>query len=223
MGITSDFLKSRSSGTPKLGEWNSNYEQSLSLAKKNSKFIVTCWSNGDKCGYCTAAEKCMMDKTFTDWMKTSDAYFVFQYSGDKDKGKPLHDWIFNKTGVKYYPGYRITFYDSKGNIEIDNAIDGNTLRGSKSGVSGSKKMVENLTNILSKKPKKDTKVQYKVRFNEKLTASKINKILDSIDANDGYCPCQKQAADTKCHCKDFIENKKIGENCICNLYVKQKK
>ena len=63
---------------------------------------------------------------------------------------------------------------------------------------------------------------YKIRLNEKLTVAKINKILDAIDNNNGYCPCQIKTKDTKCHCKDFIENKKIGEPCICKIYVKQK-
>ena len=49
----------------------------------------------------------------------------------------------------------------------------------------------------------------------------INLALDALDANDGYCPCQIQSEDTKCHCKDFLENKKIGEPCICKIYVKQ--
>ena len=64
---------------------------------------------------------------------------------------------------------------------------------------------------------------YKIRLNEKLTVAKINKVLDAIDKNEGYCPCQFKTEDTKCHCKDFIENKKIGEPCICKIYVKQKK
>ena len=64
---------------------------------------------------------------------------------------------------------------------------------------------------------------FKIRLNEKLTVAKINKVLDAIDKNEGYCPCQFKTEETKCHCKDFIENKKIGEPCICKIYVKQKK
>ena len=62
---------------------------------------------------------------------------------------------------------------------------------------------------------------YKIRLNEKLTVKKVNVVLDAIDANNGYCPCQIRSEDTKCHCKDFLENKKIGEPCICKIYVKQ--
>lgn len=71
--------------------------------------------------------------------------------------------------------------------------------------------------------RKTTKsADYKIRLNEKLTVKKVNAVLDAIDANDGYCPCQVMSEDTKCHCRDFLENKKIGEPCICKIYVKQK-
>ena len=232
MGTTATFLKLRSSGTPKVGEWNINYDKALELAKKNGKFIITCWSNGDNCGYCMAAEKCMMEETFTDWMKTADAYFVFQYSGDKDKGTTLKNWIYKGTNLKYYPGFRITIYDAKGKIEYDIAVEGNKLRNSKSGTKGAKEMVAALKKILAQKqssdaPQADTTPvvgDYKVRFNEKLTVKKVNAMLDAIDKNGGYCPCQAgKTAATKCHCKDFKDNKKIGEPCICNIYVKQKK
>ena len=229
MGITANFLKLRSSGTPKLGEWNIDYKKALSLSQKNGKFIVTCWSNGDKCGYCTTAESCMMQTSFKDWMKTSDAYFIFQYSGDKDKGQTLHDWIFKNTKLNYYPGYRITLYDTTGKIIFDQAIEGNKLRGNKTGANGAKEMISSLSAMFSKKPANTTHgttsspVSYKVRLNEKLTTKQVNKILDAIDANGGYCPCQVRKTDaTKCHCDDF-KNKEIGEPCICNIYVKQKK
>lgn len=231
MGTTATFLKQRSSGTPKVGEWNINYAKALDAAKKEGKFIITCWSNGDACGYCTAAEKCMMEKTFTDWMKASDAYFVFQYSGDKDGGKTVKNWVYGSTGLKYYPGFRITIYNAKGKVSYDTAIEGNKLRNSKTGATGSKEMVANLKKILAKRPTPDTPSgdttpiadDYKVRLNEKLTVKKINAILDAIDKNGGYCPCQAgKTKDTECHCKDFRENKKIGEPCICNIFVKQK-
>ena len=228
MGTTSEFIKLRSSGKPKTGEWNINYQDAMNQAKKENKFIIVCWSNGDQCGYCTAAEKCMMDKVFTEWMKTADAYFVFQYSGDANKGKTVHDWCYSGTGIKYYPGFRITLFDSKttSKIAYDFPMDGNKLRGNKTGKNGAKQMVAKLTEILAKKPSDATDAEtadYKIRLNEKVTVAKVNKILDAIDANEGYCPCQAKSEDTKCHCKDFIENKKIGKPCICNIYVKQKR
>ena len=67
------------------------------------------------------------------------------------------------------------------------------------------------------------KTPYKIRFNPKTTVKTINKTLDAIDNAGGYCPCQVPSADTKCHCKDFLQNKKIGELCICGIYVKMAK
>lgn len=233
MGTTSDFVKLRSTKDPKVGEWNINYGAALAQAKKEGKFIVTAWSNGDACGYCVQAEKCMMQAAFKDWIKKQDAYFVFQYSGDKDKGAALHDWIFKKGGLKQYPGFRVTLYKADGKIAVDKAITGNDLRKSKTGATGAKNMIAALDAMFAKKPAEPEPIpekedksgdDYKVRLNEKLTVKKVNAILDAIDKNNGYCPCQPgQTADTKCHCKDFKENKKIGEPCICNIYVKQKK
>ena len=236
MGTTSDFVKLRSTKTPKVGEWNINYNDALAKAKKEGKFIVTAWSNGDACGYCVNAEKCMMTATFKNWMVKQNAYFVFQYSGDKDKGKTVHDWVYAKgTGLKYYPGFRVSLYGSKGQILFDQAIDGNTLRANKTGAKGAEAMIANLDKFLSNgsdevkptpdpAPTPEKAEDYKVRLNEKLTVKKVNAILDAIDKNGGYCPCQAgKTPDTKCHCSDFKNNKKIGEPCICNIYVKQKK
>lgn len=232
MGTTSDFIKLRSKKTPKTGEWNINYTDALAKAKADRKFIVTCWSNGDVCGYCTAAEKCMMTTTFKNWMMKQDAYFVFQYSGDKDKGAILHDWIFKKGGVKQYPGFRITRYGASDKEELDFVFTGNELRQSKTGQAGAKAMIAKLDEVFAMKPeqKEDESghtpilpESYKIRLNESLTVKKINAILDAIDKNDGYCPCQPRGEGTKCHCEDFIKEKKIGEPCICKIYVKQAK
>lgn len=231
MGTTSSFIKLRSTKTPKVGEWNIDYKKALTQAKKEGKFIVTAWSNGDACGYCVQAEKCMMTDTFKNWLKKADAYFVFQYSGDKDKGQTLHDWIYIKTGLRYYPGFRVSLYDTTGKLAVDVVVEGNKLRNNKTGDAGAKAMISNLEAIFAKKPvvvpESETKPvaqDYKVRLNEKLTVKKVNAILDAIDKNDGYCPCQAgKSADTKCHCKDFKENKDFGEPCICNIYVKQKR
>lgn len=191
------------------------------------------WSNGDNCGYCVSAEKCMMTATFKNWIKKQDAYFVFQYSGDKDKGKTAHDWVYCKnTKLKYYPGFRIIFFDANGKTVCDESFEGNKLRNSKIGENGAKAMITNLEAVFAKKsaveptPESDDKPvqqEYKVRLNEKLTVKKVNAILDAIDKNGGYCPCQPKGEGTKCHCEDFVKEKKIGEPCICNIYVKQKK
>ena len=233
MGTTSDFVKLRSTKTPKVGEWNKDYAKALAKAKKEGKFIVTVWTNGDSCGYCVAAEKCMLTSTFKKWMAKQDAYFVFQYSGDKDKGKTLFDWIYSKTGLKYFPGFRVTLYDAKGKVLFDKAIEGNVLRINKTGDAGAKAMIETLNKYFANKPAPvpeptpeptpEPEEEYKVRLNESLTTAQINKVLDAIDNADGYCPCQAKSAGTKCHCDDFVKNKRVGEPCICKIYVKQKK
>lgn len=64
---------------------------------------------------------------------------------------------------------------------------------------------------------------YKIRFNPETTVEDINSTLDAIDSLDGHCPCQVPSASTKCHCKDFLEKKKLNEPCICDIYVKQPK
>lgn len=75
----------------------------------------------------------------------------------------------------------------------------------------------------TEKASKKQAASYKVRLNEKLTTAQVNKVLDAIDANNGYCPCQPKGKGTKCHCDDFKKNKKTGEPCICSIYVKQDK
>lgn len=67
------------------------------------------------------------------------------------------------------------------------------------------------------------KASYKIRFNEAKTVKAVNAILDAIDANKGYCPCQVPSAATKCHCADFRNKKALGEPCICGIYVKMAK
>ena len=230
MGTTTDFIKLRSTGTPKVGEWNIDYDKTLAASMKNGKYIVCCWSNGDKCGYCVSLERVFMTDEFKNWMKKQDAYFVFQYSGDKDKGVKLHDLIYNGDPyMKQYPGLRMLLFDPKTGKKLrDYSITGNNLRGNKSGASGAKIATNFFDEVfkqtaVSLNTTEGQAANYKIRFNEKLTAKKVNAILDAIDKCDGYCPCQPKGDGTKCHCKDFLENKKIGEVCICNLFVKVKK
>lgn len=230
MGTTSDFLKLRSSKTPKTGEWNINYSKAMALAKKGGRPLVVGWSNGDLCGNCVSAEKCMMDASFKNWMKTSGAYFVFQCSADKDKGKTAKNWIYNtQTKLKRFPGFRVTSYNGgMATKDVAKEIDG--MRNGKTGAEGAKLMINGLKAMMGTVPspsKPDAEPapaqEYKVRLNEALTVKKVNAVLDAIDKNDGYCPCQTgKTADTKCHCKDFLENKAIGEPCICNIFVKRK-
>lgn len=229
MGTTEEFLKLRSTGTPKTGEWNINYDQALAQAKKENKFIIAVWSNGDLCRYCVDTETCMMTDMFKNWMKDIDAYFVFQCSNDKDEGDTVYKWVYRGTGLEYFPGFRITLYNqSTGKMMVDRPVEGNVLRNKKINEYGAKAMIENLEAILKRKPSKsinESKTKktdkYKVRLNEKLTVAQVNKILDAIDKNDGYCPCQPKSKKTKCHCEDFKKNKDFDELCICNIYVKK--
>lgn len=45
------------------------------------------------------------------------------------------------------------------------------------------------------------------------------KIRQALKDNDGYCPCRlERTEDTKCMCKEFLEQG-LGP-CHCGLYVK---
>lgn len=48
-------------------------------------------------------------------------------------------------------------------------------------------------------------------------------ISQAVKDNDGYCPCKLiRNADTKCPCKEFIENPNLGM-CECGLFTKVEK
>lgn len=65
------------------------------------------------------------------------------------------------------------------------------------------------------------KTSYKIRFNPATTVAKINAILDAIDKNGGYCPCQgEKKPSTKCRCAAFRLHTDIGVPCYCGIYVK---
>lgn len=57
-----------------------------------------------------------------------------------------------------------------------------------------------------------------IKINPKADAENIRK---AIKLNGGYCPCALvKNPDTKCMCKDFLENMGPGE-CHCGLYIKE--
>ena len=59
-------------------------------------------------------------------------------------------------------------------------------------------------------------MQIRISENKELVAEIRKKIKD----NNGYCPCKLiKTEDTKCICKEFIEQKELGE-CHCGLYIK---
>lgn len=48
----------------------------------------------------------------------------------------------------------------------------------------------------------------------------VDKILDALDKNNGYCPCKlEKNNDTRCMCKEFREQKE--GYCHCGLYIKE--
>ena len=51
----------------------------------------------------------------------------------------------------------------------------------------------------------------------------VADIRARLKENDGYCPCRlKKTEDTKCMCKEFLEQDFEGP-CHCGLYVKVEK
>lgn len=49
----------------------------------------------------------------------------------------------------------------------------------------------------------------------------VEMIRKQLRENDGYCPCRLvRSQDTKCMCKEFLEQEE-GE-CHCGLYIKVK-
>jgi ferredoxin-thioredoxin reductase catalytic subunit len=49
----------------------------------------------------------------------------------------------------------------------------------------------------------------------------VTLIREKLKANDGYCPCRlTKSDDTKCICKDFLEQDEGV--CHCGLYIKIK-
>ncbi len=50
----------------------------------------------------------------------------------------------------------------------------------------------------------------------------VKEVREGLKRTGGYCPCRiVRNPDTKCMCKDFIENTEEGE-CYCGLYIKIK-
>lgn len=59
-------------------------------------------------------------------------------------------------------------------------------------------------------------MRIKLSDNKELVAEIRQKLKD----NDGYCPCRlTKNEDTKCICKEFIEQEEMG-TCHCGLYCK---
>ena len=49
----------------------------------------------------------------------------------------------------------------------------------------------------------------------------VRSIKEGLKRTGGYCPCRiEKTPDTKCPCKEFRTETKVGETCHCGLYVK---
>ena len=49
----------------------------------------------------------------------------------------------------------------------------------------------------------------------------VKNMRERIKENDGYCPCKlEKNEDTRCMCKEFLEQQKDGW-CHCGLYYKK--
>ena len=58
----------------------------------------------------------------------------------------------------------------------------------------------------------------KITYNQ--NKKNVDKILDALDKNNGYCPCKlEKNSDTKCMCKEFREQKEGYFHC--GLYIKE--
>ena len=232
MGTTAKFLKLRSTAsTIKLGQWHNGFSAVKKFAETNKVPLIAVWSNGDKCGNCIRFEESAMHSTFKTWQKDSKCAFWFAYYGDTSKDDKYEGTGFTWTRndkTKQFPFVRI--YWKQGKVDLvktgNDLIGGNVTaaKGAANLVSYLKKALKGYEPEEEVVPTPTPEPQaYKVRLNEKVTVASINKILDAIDANGGYCPCQPKSDDSKCHCKDFLQDKKIGEPCICKIYVKQAK
>lgn len=238
MGTTANFLKLRASESSavKPGQWHAGFQKVKKYAESNKIPLIAVWSNGDVCGHCVMFETVLMKKIFKDWMAKSGCAFWFGCSSDTAKDNKVngagYTFAWGDKSAKLYPFIRVYWKAGK----VDASASGGTWSGDSSKNANATKLVKKIQTLLKNfKPQIEPTpapeptpeptpepVVCKVRLNEALTVAQINKVLDALDKNEGYCPCQVgKTADTKCHCKDFKENKKIGEPCICKIFVKK--
>ena len=228
MGVTATLKKTRAkkSDPVQTGQWHADFSTVKKYAGLNNVPLLAVWSNGDACGHCVMFEKCLLDSKFKTWAKKSGVAMWIGFGDDtstEDKFEGTGFKFSRKDTLTTYPFVRL--YWKKGKVDICKSggkLTGDTDKGAAKLVAVLKDALKNYTPD-SGEDVKPEKEEYVIRLNEEVTTAQVNKILDSIDEKNGYCPCQIQSSETKCHCKDFIENKKVGEPCICNIYVKKKK
>lgn len=231
MSATSDLIKLRAAKTAPVqpGQWHADFSTVKKYSDEKGIPIFAVWSNGDLCGHCVDLEECFLNAKFKNWAKTSGVALWIGFGSDTSQEDKLGGTGYTfawgpRKSLKYFPFVRL--YWAKGGVDI--CKTGSAWDGNSGNTKGAEKLVKALQDALKNyhpvNSQNSTPASpYKIRFNEKLTVKKVNAILDAIDKNEGYCPCQVgKTEDTKCHCKDFTENKGIGEPCICKIYVKQK-
>lgn len=243
MSATSTILAQRDkAGTPvTLGRWHAGFTEVKNYAVNNGLPLLAIWSNGEECSHCKKLERCLAQSVFKDWMKDSGIVFYFGCNEDKsadDKyGGKGYKWCWKNESLNLFPFVRFYWKAKKGTkladgtvltadkVFVDKAVTGDTFDNWKDKADGAKYAVSYAKKIYKQymPAEAETEAAYKIRFNEAKTVKAVNAMLDEIDANDGYCPCQPKSADSKCHCKDFLQNKEIGEPCICGIYVKMAK
>lgn len=235
MSVTDNMKKLRAakSAPVKLGQWHADFKTVKNFALGKKVPLLAVWSNGDSCGHCIAFEQCLMDSKFKTWAKTSGVAMWIGFGTDKsseDKFEGAGFKFARKDTLTAYPFVRLYWREGKVDLcKSGGKLTGDTSKGAAKLVSAFKTALKNYcpdceptpTPAPEPAPEPTPSDKYKIRLNEKVTTAQVNKVLDAIDANDGYCPCQPKSDATKCHCKDFLENKKIGEPCICDIYVKQ--
>lgn len=241
MSVTDNMKKLRvaKSAPVKPGQWHADFSTVKKYADSKNIPILAVWSNGDACGHCVMFEQCLMNSKFKTWAKTSGVAMWIGFGTDTSKEDKFEGTGFKfsrKNTLTTYPFVRL--YWKKGKVDLCKSggkLTGDTAKGAAKLVSALKTALKNYcpdcepapapSPAPAPAPEPTPSDKYKIRLNEKVTTEQVNKVLDAIDDNGGYCPCQpKSVGDaTKCHCVDFLQNKKIGEPCICKIYVKQKK
>lgn len=237
MGVTANLKKLRAvaSTAVKLGQWHEDFNKVKKFADSKEIPLLAVWSNGDACGHCISFEQCLLDSQFKTWQKTCGCALWLGLGTDTSSADCLGGTGYNfawgaKKALRLYPFVRL--YWKKGKVDV--CKTGDDWTGGTGNSKGAAKLVKALKSALkgycpscdpepTPEPEPIPTEEIKIRLNEAVSVTQINKVLDAIDSNDGYCPCQVgKTADTKCQCKDFRENKKIGEPCLCKIYVKQK-
>lgn len=145
--VTETLKKQRVSRSApvKTGQWHADFSTVKKWSDQNNTPIFGVWSNGDACGHCIAFEQCLLDKTFTNWAKTSGVAMWIGFSSDTSKEDKYEGTGFNwsrKDKLTAYPFVRL--YWKKGKVDVCQSGDWWTGGSSK----GASKLVSKLQSYL---------------------------------------------------------------------------